>query len=35
MEDRLVLRNMSIAIGVIALVAIALVTLSTVIGGSF
>jgi hypothetical protein len=35
MEDRLVLRNMSIAIGVIALVAIGLVTLSTVIGNSF
>lgn len=32
MEDRLVLRNMSIAIGIIALVAVALVTVSTLIG---
>jgi hypothetical protein len=32
MEDRLVLRNMSIAIGIIALLAIALVTVSTLIG---
>jgi hypothetical protein len=32
MEDRLVLRNMSIAIGIIALMAVALVTVSTLIG---
>lgn len=34
MEDRLVLRNMSIAIGVIALIAVGLITISTLIGGS-
>jgi hypothetical protein len=32
MVDRLVLRNMSIAIGIIALMAVALVTVSTLIG---
>ncbi|ALO46717.1 hypothetical protein PS2015_2078 [Pseudohongiella spirulinae] len=34
MEDKMVVRNMSIAIGVIALVAIALITVSTIIGNS-
>jgi hypothetical protein len=34
MEDKMVVRNMSIAIGVIALVAIGLITVSTIIGNS-
>ena len=35
MEDRVVVRNMSITIGVIALVAIGLIVVSTVLGSSF
>lgn len=34
MEDKMVARNMAVAVGVIILVALVLVTISTVIGGS-
>lgn len=35
MEDKMVARNIAVTVGVIMLVALGLVTLSTVIGNSF
>jgi hypothetical protein len=35
MEDRIVVRNIGMAIGVIILVAFALITISTVVGSGF
>ncbi len=35
MEDRMVARNIAVTVGVIMLVALGLITLSTIIGNSF